>query len=217
MAKRSLLAGKRIMISASIPDELAQSFFAQSLLSELIVLCRCIFRADGNIVFGGHPSITPLIHHAAKSIGMGGEKIDLYQLRRFRGKTPVAVDDRTIFGEVRWMGSEDGSLPLEEDLAVMRDAMVQASDAAIFIGGRLKTRGIRDEYQRFARAHRQLRPAYLLGFALGETLALIEENEHNQTPEVNGLTEEKRLLLKNCQMMGIMGPLIMRDIAAFSI
>ncbi len=209
------LLGRKIFLSASIPDELTADISAQTMLSELTVLCRCIFRAGGSLVFGGHPSITPLLHRAAKVMGIGQEMIELFQLRRFRGKTPREIEDQQVFGEIQWLGCKDGSATLAEDLTLMRKAMIKTAHAAVFVGGRRETRGIHEEYQIFTEMHKPPHPAYLLGFAKGDTSILIEESKQKGTTETNGLLAVDRQLLHSCERMAIMAPLIVRDIAEF--
>ena len=53
------LKGLPVMLSASVPDELAGKPRAQDLVTAAMLLTHQILSANGRVVFGGHPSITP--------------------------------------------------------------------------------------------------------------------------------------------------------------
>ena len=98
------------------------------------------------IVFGGHPEITPLVR-----LLVGGmtpnerEHVVLYQSLYFRNQLPPEVSE---FEEVRFTDAVDGDL--DASLANMRGAMISAHhfDAAVFLGG---MEGVETEYDTFRR------------------------------------------------------------------
>jgi len=114
-----------------------------------------IAASGGKIVFGGHPSITPLVHEAIAKLGKK-KMVHLFQLEKFKNQAPREIHDADVFDDITWIG--DGTSLVDEELGQMRDAMAAASDSAVFIGGKTKDSltkkpGIRDEYNRFLTKH----------------------------------------------------------------
>jgi len=212
------LEGVDILLSASVPDELVRSPRAQDLYSALVIMVRHIIDAGGTIVFGGHPSITPLIDRAVRRRGGDTEQIKLFQLSRFRTSIPDWLQQAPFFSEVHWCGT--GREDIDHELGEMRDAMSATAKAAIFIGGKTtgnvgKVKGIRDEYQRFTALHPD-GPVYLLGMMDGETAAIIEDlNQHGER-EPNGLTSREASLVHRSDNLYVIVPLILRDLMAIS-
>jgi hypothetical protein len=168
------LKGLPVMLSASLPDDLVGTSRAQDLYDLLVVLAGGILSSGGRLVFGGHPSVTPLLHRVAKGAGVREGQVTLFQLERFREQAPAEVQDRSVFGEVLWC----------EDLESMREGMAAIADAGVFVGGKTagyvgSKPGIRDEFERFVKRH-PLGPVYLLGLLDGETRLLIEEKSGEQ-------------------------------------
>jgi hypothetical protein len=104
----------------------------------------------GQIVFGGHPAITPLVCGMTPNVC---KRVILYQSRFFKPRFPPEVSE---FEEVRFMDAVDGDL--DASLAKMRGAMISAHnfDAAVFLGG---MEGVEIEYGIFRRLHPD-KPAY---------------------------------------------------------
>jgi hypothetical protein len=211
MNTKKSLNGVRVFLSASVPDELEPYLDKMSLARDLMTLTRRIFSEGGELVFGGHPSITPLLHWSARNLSLGPDVIHLYQLRYFRSKTPREVDDSKVFGRVQWIGEDH--TPLDQGLGLMRDAMVAASHAAIFLGGRLASGGICDEYQRFTNHHGRSKPVYLVGCLGGSTRQLINELKDRGENEPNQLAQTERDLVHNSPAMPLVAAAISRDIA----
>src|ERR1035441_2936379 len=142
----TVLRGLPVMLSASLPDDLVGTSRAQDLYDLLVVLAGGILSSGGRLVFGGHPSVTPLIHRVAQGAGVREGQVTLFQLERFRQQAPIEVQDRSIFGEVRWC----------EDLESMRQGMAAMANAGVFVGGKTvgyvgNKPGIPDEFERFFR------------------------------------------------------------------
>lgn len=213
---RPQLAGMPVMLSASIPDSLRGTPRAQDLYSALVEFVRRILEADGRLVFGGHPMITPLVHRAAVAAGSQRPAIDLYQLRCFEKQAPSEVWDRDVFGEIRWCGAADGESPTPGDFAEMRQAMVRAAQAAVFIGGKTEgylgdKPGIRDEYERFMHHHAD-GPVYLVGLLGGETVNIIRDVTEGRATEPNGLSAEERRVVHGSDSIGLIASLILTDL-----
>lgn len=210
------LAGINIFISASIPEELSGSPRAQGMFMALQLLTRQIAAKGGDIVFGGHPSVTPLIHRAVRDLERK-KCFHLYQLNMFRKSAPPEALDEHIFHDVVWMGDENGEINVE--LGHMRDRMAEHSQAAVFIGGRtpkLPTEigGVRDEFQRF----QKLKPggaAYLLGFMAGETLNIISQVEQSGEKENNALTPEELEYIHHSDNIDLVVSLVVTDLVKF--
>jgi len=207
-----------IMLSASLPTGLEETRRAQDLFDLMVVLIGGILSSSGTLVFGGHPTVTPLIHRVANSASSSTKpQIKLFQLRRFRGKAPEEINDARIFGDVAWIGFEqDDKESLNSDLRKMRNAMVKASQAAIFIGGKTeafsgRVPGIIDEYERFTKRHPK-GPVYLLGMLGGASLKIIKWLEARGQREPNSLTESELRILHHSDNVDLVASLILADI-----
>lgn len=216
MGTTKCLEGLPVMLSASVPDELRGSPRALDLFSAVTLLVRRIIAAGGRVVFGGHPSIVPLVRRAALEAGADEGTVQLYLLNCFRNQAPPEINDRQVFGSIHWLGNEDDTKPSAADLSALRDAMVKASQAAVFIGGRTAgyygdLPGIRDEYQRFLGEHEQ-GPVYLLGLLDGETSRIISELEANRQREKNHLDDTAVQFLHNSDNIDIIAPLVVEGL-----
>jgi SLOG cluster3 family len=201
------LKGLPVMLSASLPDDLVGTSRAQDLYDLLVVLAGGILSSGGRLVFGGHPSVTPLLHRVAKGAGVREGQVTLFQLERFREQAPAEVQDRSVFGEVRWC----------EDLESMRECMAVIADAGVFVGGKTagyvgNKPGIRDEFERFVKRH-PLGPVYLLGLLDGETRLLIEEKSGEQPWGPRYLSSEERELLRFASSPDLAAGLVLADLA----
>ena len=133
---------REVFLSASVPepgrpdfDETANPFLIQFAVREFVTVCL----GRRRIIWGGHPSITPMVHAVCSEFGMDFDApVMLYQSEYFRNRFPETNDyfDPVITPEVD--GNKDASLTL------MRRAMLsRPMEAAIFIGG---MEGIFEEY-----------------------------------------------------------------------
>lgn len=138
-----------IFLSASIPergrgdfDETADPFLVQFAVRELIAVCL----GRRRIVWGGHPSITPMVHAVCRDFGVEFEApVVLYQSTYFRERFP---EDNRYFQTILVEGIKDD---LSGSLKLLRQAMLSRPlEAAVFIGG---MEGILDEFDLFRRLH----------------------------------------------------------------
>ncbi len=204
-----------VLLSASVPDEVAGTPEAQRVYDFVVAIVAALFDAGVPLVFGGHPTITPLIHRLARERGAARPPIDLFQLERFRGTAPPEALDSSVFERVHWVG--DPGLEITEDLPNLREPMAALARAAVFIGGKTTgfqgaRPGIRDEYDRF-RAHHPDAPVYLVGGAGGETARLADE-ARGQDSEHIALQGEAREVLHHSHDEFIVAGLITRDLLA---
>jgi hypothetical protein len=108
----------------------------------------------GQIVFGGHPTITPLVSLLVRGMTPEVRKhVILYQSLFFNPRFPPEVSE---FEEVRFIDAVEGDL--DASLTKMRWAMIGSRnfDAAVFLGG---MEGVEIEYDIFRRLHPD-KPAY---------------------------------------------------------
>src|SRR6185369_17648682 len=126
------LRGLPVMLSASLPQNLVGTSRAQELLDIIVAMVGGVLSANGTLVFGGHPSVTPLVHRVPRSFSFKDPKVKLFQLRRFQKDVPNEVYDDGVFGKVVWVGSEY-DFTSDQDLADMREEMAKVARAAIFL------------------------------------------------------------------------------------
>jgi SLOG cluster3 family len=134
-------------LSASIPIEGRKPFDQDIKIKRirdavlaLVTICK---DRDMELTFGGHPAISPLVHHAAESLGVL-ENICIYQSEFYRDHLPVAA---TRFPRLVWTppGTDEDS-----SQRIMREEMLDPKhwryEYAFFIGG---MEGILKEAVRF--------------------------------------------------------------------
>jgi hypothetical protein len=207
-----------IFLSASVPQHLVGTNKAQSMLDLMVALVGGILSSSGTLIFGGHPSITPLIHRVASLVGVDTPQIQLFQLNRFRDSIPQEVNDSRIFQKVAWIGeSKNTKATLAAELEQMRVAMVKEAGAGIFIGGKTEQYvgnkpGIRDEYEKFLEYSAES-PIYLVGMFEGETLNIINDsNEQLRRNKLNSLHEEEISILQSSNNIDLIASIILRDL-----
>lgn len=160
-----------IFLSASIPiagrefdDDIETERIRDAVLA-LVTVCR---DRKLSLVFGGHPAISPLVHHAAESLGVV-DNVTIYQSEFYRKIIPEAAQE---FPNLEWTDpGEDAST----SQAIMRDVMINRDNwkytHAVFIGG---MNGILDEAERFHRAYPG-RPLIPLQYTGGASRKLQEQ------------------------------------------
>lgn len=194
-----------LLLSASLPDELCQSPRAADLGHFIGTFLRGLLAADGRLVFGGHPTVTPLVQRVARDFGE--KRVELYQLAKYREEAGPEVYEPEFV--LHWVESDD--------LAPMREAMAEQARAAVFIGGRKAKNiggipGIRDEYRRFLDHHPD-GPVYVLGLLDGEAGRLIEEM--GDRPEPNRLEPREQEALHRTTNVDLAASLILADLRRY--
>lgn len=136
-----------IFLSASIPQP-GRQFYGTAdplLIQHAVRAFLTLFLGRRHIVWGGHPSITPMVQAACQTLGVQyAQAVTLYQSEFYRGKFPT---ENTGFPEL--VHTKAGA-DLPSSLRIMREEMLGRNDliAAVFIGG---MEGILDEYDMFLR------------------------------------------------------------------
>ena len=142
------LRGQHLLISASFPSgergERFQPYDAAAVADAVAAVVRVTFAMDGSVVFGGHPTITPLVLMIGSEFGLK-QRVDIFQSKWFEDKiTPetwMLIDSG--LGRLHWTRRCE---TLGESLALMRKEMMQSMrpSATVFVGG---MEGIKDEYE----------------------------------------------------------------------
>lgn len=142
-----------LFLSASVPvigrgdyHETANPFLIQAAVRELVMAVI----HEHSIVWGGHPSITPMIWAICEDLGVDyAQKVVLYQSLFFEDRFP---EENARFGNVVFTEAVNGDR--DASLLCMRETMLSRADlvAAIFIGG---MDGVEHEYGLFRRFHPQ--------------------------------------------------------------
>lgn len=140
-----------IFLSASVPvvgrgtyHETANPFLIQCAVRELVI---SVIRTH-RIVWGGHPSITPMIWSIYEDLGVDyANSVILYQSLFFEDRFP---EENKQFGNVIFIDAVSNNR--EASLANMRKAMLGREDlvAAVFIGG---MEGVETELAMFRQLH----------------------------------------------------------------
>lgn len=143
---------KNIFLSASIPLKERNPMYYDT--ADVIAIRDCVsslakvILPECRLIWGGHPSITPLISSVLESIDVNIEEhVHLYQSDYFRPKFPVENEE---FSESLIVTDNLGSR--NESLALMRKKMIIDNDfiAGIFVGG---MEGVKDEFELFTQCH----------------------------------------------------------------
>lgn len=141
---------KRIFLSASVPEqgrgnfyETADPFLIQFAVRELLTVCLGRFQ----IVWGGHPAITPMVWAVCEDLGVEYAKsVKLFQTKFFEDRFPI---ENERFGNVIYVAAFKGDR--EKSLLKMRKRMLKGRfEAAVFIGG---MEGVVAEYEIFRSLH----------------------------------------------------------------
>ena len=144
---------KNIFLSASIPSPERHPKYYESAdiiaIREAIIALTTIALPHHRIIWGGHPSITPLIYFVMEKMGLQNkiqEHVTLYQSEYFKDKFPV---DNNKF-ENLILTKNLGDIPSSIQHMRIRMFTENKFNAAIFIGG---MDGIEVEYKMFKEYH----------------------------------------------------------------
>lgn len=173
------LSGKAVFLSASLPSERSEYKRLDHYVDEAVMtLARTVFAEGGQLVFGGHPSISPLVLTiASEYVGMhdtDGPLALIYQSEIFRPVIPekTSMLERMGYGRIIWTPPADGET-LQRDstgryiaplsLDIMRRTMIGETKPVAFVavGG---MEGVDREVEMF----HELRPEGRI-YALAET------------------------------------------------
>lgn len=142
---------KNIFLSASIPLPSRDAKYIETAdiiaIRDAVIALTTVVLPHHRIIWGGHPSITPLIYYVMEKLDMNIQQhVKLYQSLWFKD---VFSPDNNKFENIVFTKKED-SIPAS--LKLLREQMFSENEffAAVFIGG---MNGIEDEYKMFREYH----------------------------------------------------------------
>jgi len=144
------LANQRLFLSASFPSgprgEPFQPYDVAAIADAVTALTRAVLAARGTLVFGAHPTISPLVLMVASELDHP-PPVEIYQSRHFEERIPEETR-RLIesgLGTIRWTPADPNG-DRDESLRRMREEMLSSGPlaAALFVGG---MEGVVDEYE----------------------------------------------------------------------
>lgn len=145
---------KNIFLSASIPLPERDKMYIESAdiiaIRDAVVALSTVVLPHHRIVWGGHPSITPLIYYVMSKLKLDIQNhVTIYQSKLFEKFFP---EDNNKFENVQLTDIIENDR--NKSLLHMRERMLSEYDfsAAVFIGG---MEGINDEYKMFIEKHPQ--------------------------------------------------------------
>jgi hypothetical protein len=199
-------SGFTILLSASVPSAKRSEKYqedytkiknAQLQIDEAVIgLSRNVFQAGGRMVFGGHPSISPLVAMVATEFKInrgvedirrnesGEKRISIYQSKAFEKTIPKETTSLFELGysDIIWTEAvdneefnSDSHSPANEQckksLHRMRERMIEGDvDALICIGG---MDGVEEEFDLFRKLHTH-KPVFILQSTGGASKILAE-------------------------------------------
>lgn len=177
------LQGATVFLSASYPEwspESTRELDSRDVLDAVSSITRAILGAGGRILYGGHPTISPIILDVASEYAENQEPIQpiviVYQSLYFDEHPGYEIPRATRrlgkkeWAELRWSDSVNDSE--SESLRLMRQEMIHTlePDAAIFIGGK---DGIIEEWRMYKEEYPE-RPAIPIGSAGGDAELILQ-------------------------------------------
>ena len=147
------LEGQSVFLSASFPsgDRALpfEPFDPGAIADAVTAVVRAVLARTGRLIFGGHPTLTPLVLMVANELGTKGS-VDIFQSEWFEDR--ITQETRALaeagYGSISWTPKFPTR---EESLQVMREEMLGGDRtliAGVFVGG---MEGIVDEYELFLR------------------------------------------------------------------
>lgn len=142
------LAGRHVFLSASFPsgergDEV-RPFDASGIADAVTAIVREVLSSEGKLLFGGHPTITPLVQMIGTELRVQ-KAVDIFQSLWFREQitTETWRLAESDVGTIHWTRR---CTSLEESLEEMRRQMFRfvSPVGAVFVGG---MSGIWAEYE----------------------------------------------------------------------
>lgn len=142
---------KNIFLSASIPlpERDAKYFETADIVAirDTIIALTTVVLPEHRIIWGGHPSITPLIYYVMEKLGLNiQEHVKIYQSLWFEHLFP---EDNNKFENIVFTKKLND---IPSSIHLMRERMLTENEysAAVFVGG---MNGIEDEFKMFVEKH----------------------------------------------------------------
>ena len=133
------LAGRHVFLSASFPSgergEEVRPFDAAGIADAVTAIVRAVLSRGGKLLFGGHPTITPLVLMIGMELRVRNS-VDIFQSLWFEDQiTPeTRLLAKSEVGTIHWTPR---CASLDESLAEMRRQMLKfvRPAGAVFVGG----------------------------------------------------------------------------------
>jgi hypothetical protein len=174
---------KNIFLAASVPlperdPKYIETADIVAIREAVIALCTVVLPTN-RLIWGGHPSITPLIYYVMDRLDLNIQNhVRLYQSRFFESKFPK---DNNKFENIILT---ENTGEIESSKLLMREKMLSNEFAfGIFIGG---MDGVEEEFQLFTKYHPGI-PVLPIGSTGAAARILFEKNRET-------LALDKRLL-----------------------
>ena len=142
---------KNIFLSASVPLPERDPKYIETAdviaIRDAVIALAATVLPSHRLIWGGHPSITPLIHYVMEKLKMDIQNhLWLYQSLFFKDKF---IEDNKNFKNIRYTESQGD---IHSSIQLMRNQMLSENvfSAAVFIGG---MDGIEVEYKMFRENH----------------------------------------------------------------
>jgi hypothetical protein len=147
---------KTVFLSASFPDPSREDESGPSFPSDIAAAAaatiEATLRARARLLFGGHPTISPIVLNIASMLN-AGPQVTVYQSEYFRPQLTNEVQ-RLVEAEGASMIFTPAGDDRTSSLRVLRNEMLsEPIDVAFFIGG---MSGIGDEYSALLRQNQSL-------------------------------------------------------------
>ena len=145
------LGGMHLFLSASFPSgergQRYEPFDPGAIADAVTAVVRAVLVADGKLLFGGHPTITPLVLMVAKELDRK-EAVDVFQSSWFEDQMTPETDalEQAGHGQIHWTPRSSSK---EQSLHAMREQMLRhdcALAAGVFVGG---MEGVVEEHEQF--------------------------------------------------------------------
>lgn len=171
------LQNRFVFLAASYPSrEYASTADSHEIARAVKALLGAVFHEHGKIVFGGHPSISPVVLMMAREFGEK-DGVWIYQSELFRPLVVQASLDlkEEGYGIIKFIKAEPGESPepgkCTASLKKMRESMIAETDpiAAVLIGG---DSGLGEELVLFRRRYPH-RPVFPIGGPGGKARELL--------------------------------------------
>ena len=163
-----------VFLSASVPDPKRHPKYYESadvtaIREAVVALARTVL-PQSDLVFGGHPAISPLIARVARDLDLF-KRVIIYQSEEFRDVIPK---DSLAFERLVWTDKRGDR---NKSLELMREQMLSEHKyrAGIFIGG---MEGVEDEWKLFRTRHSNA-PVYPIASTGGAALILFERERRH--------------------------------------
>jgi hypothetical protein len=218
------LSDKFLFLSVSLPSaDRHQNYYLNTnplnITNAVVSFIESILKRNGKIIFGGHPTISPLVLTVAKKFisSLNGEKdpirIYIYQSEMFKDKISKFTNELLDLGIGKIIWTKSFNDLREKSLYDMRVQMLKEHNisAGIFIGG---MEGIEREFDLFKEIYPET-PIYLIGSSGGATKILFEKYFKDEKEWIfpwNYNIRELKNELYNSKIYPSLANLVMNDI-----